>query len=95
MIHKLSTFKYVYIVQCILVCLPKFVNQLFYRSSMNMTIKFEIPATNGTSGMFVAARVDRGGCGVNKAGGVFFFVFPNTSTFIVSSDLSESLWQAK
>ena len=46
-----------------------------------------IPRINGTAGVFIAARVDRGGCDAAAATGVFFTIFPINGTFQVSSDL--------
>ncbi|KAK3727187.1 hypothetical protein RRG08_066154, partial [Elysia crispata] len=59
-----------------------------YWSEMRFTVWFAIPANNGTSGVFVAVRVDRGGCQVQNAQGIFFFVFPSTRKFIVSNDIA-------
>ena len=55
-----------------------------------MNVEFEIPVVNGTDGVFVAARVDRGGCSTNGAKGVFFFVFPITGKFVVTNDLGNT-----
>ncbi|KAK3746527.1 hypothetical protein RRG08_016697 [Elysia crispata] len=60
----------------------------FEWSEMRFTVWFAIPANNGTSGVFVAVRVDRGGCQVQNAQGIFFFVFPSTRKFIVSNDIA-------
>ncbi|RUS83211.1 hypothetical protein EGW08_009022 [Elysia chlorotica] len=56
----------------------------------NISVEFEVPAVNGTDGVFVAARVDRGGCDTSNAQGVFFFVFPTTGKFMVTNDLARS-----
>lgn len=60
----------------------------YERTDMSVDLAFEIPTVNGTNGVFVAARVDKGGCEVNEAQGIFFFAFPSTRKFIVSNDLA-------
>ena len=65
-------------------------NQFLSRTEMAVEVEFEIPAVNGTDGVFVAGRVDKGGCHSNQATGIFFFAFPITGKFIVTNDLGES-----
>ncbi|GFO19227.1 galactocerebrosidase [Plakobranchus ocellatus] len=55
--------------------------------NITVTVEFEIPSVNGTNGVFVAARVDQGGCNVFAAHGIFFFVFAKDGQFIVTNDL--------
>ncbi|KAK3766451.1 hypothetical protein RRG08_066150 [Elysia crispata] len=62
----------------------------FNWTETKISVEFEIPAVNGTDGVFVAARVDRGGCHSNDAQGVFFFVFPITGKFMVTNDLART-----
>ncbi|XP_067656751.1 galactocerebrosidase-like isoform X2 [Haliotis asinina] len=38
-------------------------------------------------GVFLAARVDHGGCHANNNTGVFFYFYPENKTYLVSSDL--------
>ncbi|GFO19229.1 galactocerebrosidase [Plakobranchus ocellatus] len=54
-------------------------------------VDFEIPTVNGTKGVFVAARVDRGSCPTRSAQGIFFSVFPKTDKFVVSNDLAQTM----
>lgn len=56
----------------------------------NISVVFEIPAVNGTDGVFVAARVDQGGCKSNEAMGIFYFVFPITGKVMVTNDLART-----
>ncbi|XP_069140053.1 galactocerebrosidase-like isoform X2 [Argopecten irradians] len=42
---------------------------------------------NGTNGVFVAARVDQGGCQAWQAKGLFFFLFPKEKKYILANDL--------
>jgi len=54
-------------------------------SDIFVETSFELPLVNASTGVFVAARVDKGGCASNQAQGIFFFATPEK--FIVSSDL--------
>ncbi|KAK7508502.1 hypothetical protein BaRGS_00000068 [Batillaria attramentaria] len=47
-------------------------------------------SVNGTDGVFVAARVQNGGCGSYSAKGVFFFLFPEKQMYIVTYDLART-----
>ncbi|XP_025093999.1 galactocerebrosidase-like isoform X2 [Pomacea canaliculata] len=49
-----------------------------------------VGAVNGTNGVFVAARVQNGGCDAYEAKGIFFFLFPQTKRYIVSYDLAHT-----
>lgn len=53
-------------------------------------VDFDIPVLNGTTGVFVAARVDRGSCPTRDAQGIFFFVFPHNNKFMVTNDLAKT-----
>ncbi|GFO05182.1 galactocerebrosidase [Plakobranchus ocellatus] len=59
-------------------------------TDMNVSVSFSIPSVNGTTGVFVATRVDRGGCDSLHAKGIFFYVFPQDDQFIVSGDLART-----
>jgi galactosylceramidase len=60
----------------------------FNWSDIIVQVDVLIPTVNGSFGTFVGARVDRGGCDSNAANGVFFTVYANNGTFIVTSDLA-------
>ena len=47
-----------------------------------------VPSVNGATGIFTAARVDRGGCDVKDATGVFFVLYPDSGMFTVTTDLA-------
>ncbi|XP_059176870.1 galactocerebrosidase-like isoform X3 [Physella acuta] len=49
-------------------------------------VDFEILPVNGTSGVFIAAKVDQGGCEAFWAHGIFFYVLQD-NRFVVSNDL--------
>ena len=50
-----------------------------------------VPDVNSSRGVFVAARVDRGGCTSFLARGIFFFVlFGHRGQAIVARDLGET-----
>ncbi|GFR85270.1 galactocerebrosidase [Elysia marginata] len=59
-------------------------------TQMGISAVVEIPRVNGTDGVFVAARVDRGGCYSNEAQGIFFFTFPITGKLMVTNDLART-----
>ncbi|CAG5125620.1 unnamed protein product [Candidula unifasciata] len=52
-------------------------------------IDFEIPDVNATDGVFVAARVNEGGCEAFIAHGIYFFAFPD-ARYIVANDLART-----
>ncbi|KAH9500900.1 hypothetical protein Btru_069153 [Bulinus truncatus] len=52
-------------------------------------IDFEIPDENATSGVFIAVRVDQGGCQVFAAQGIFFFILRDGS-YILANDLART-----
>lgn len=58
---------------------------------MGMQADVYIPAINGTDGVFLAARLDRGGSDVASASGIFCFIFPRSGTFKVTADLGKLL----
>jgi len=49
-----------------------------------------LPSINGSSGIFTAARVDRGGCDVKSATGIFFTLYPRSGIYTVSSNLAQT-----
>ena len=54
-----------------------------------MRVDILVPSKNGSRGAFVGARIDRGGCDAAAAKGIFFTVYANNGTFVVSSDLGK------
>ncbi|XP_059177074.1 galactocerebrosidase-like isoform X2 [Physella acuta] len=52
-------------------------------------LSYNIPSVNATSGVFIAARVDRGGCGANSAQGFFFFVL-QAGTYVLANNLART-----
>ena len=59
------------------------------RTDLFIRLDVLVPLLNGSNGAFVATRVDRGGCGMNQATGVFYSIFPFNNTYIVSSDIGK------
>jgi hypothetical protein len=47
-----------------------------YRTDISVSVDVKIGTTNGTDGVFLAARIDKGGCQSFYANGVFFYIFP-------------------
>ena len=56
------------------------------RKDLLLQLDVLVPSVNGTEGIFLAQRVDRGGCDSDKARGIYFFAFPGSGTFVLSSD---------
>ena len=44
-------------------------------TDVKVTIDAFVPSVNGTDGVFLAARVDRGGCDTVNAQGIFLWMF--------------------
>jgi len=47
-----------------------------------------VPSVNGSNGILIAVRVDRGGCDVKNAAGVFFVLYIDNGTFEVAVNLT-------
>ena len=62
------------------------VNPVF-RTDIYASVEFNLSPVNGSSGAFIAARVDQGGCTSYIAHGIFFFVFPDK--YIIANDLGK------
>lgn len=60
------------------------------RSDIYVEVEAAVGSVNGTDGIFVAARVEHGGCSTYSAKGLFFFLFPKMQTYIVAYDLGKS-----
>lgn len=52
------------------------------------SVEFSLSPVNGSTGAFIAARVDQGGCTSYLAHGIFFFAFPDK--YIISNDLART-----
>lgn len=60
-----------------------------FRTDVAVQSDVFIPQVNGTEGAFVAVRVDRGGCDVGNAKGLFFSVYLATQKFTLTLDYSK------
>ncbi|XP_060079232.1 galactocerebrosidase-like isoform X2 [Ylistrum balloti] len=60
-------------------------------SDVYVSTDVAIGPVNGTTGVFVAARVDQGGCQSWHAKGIFFFLFPSEKKFILTNDLARTI----
>ena len=59
----------------------------FSRSDIYVEVDAMVSPVNGTSGLVIAARINKGGCRLYWAhSGVYFFVFPRNKTFEVYSE---------
>ena len=65
------------------------INPCIFRGDISTAVDVHIPKVNATKGVFVAARVDHGGCGSLLSLGVYFWVFPGTQRYEVTTDLGE------
>ena len=52
-----------------------------------MSIDAKTGEINGTTGVFLAARVDRGGVKTGGALGVFFYLYPSLQMYKLTSDI--------
>lgn len=59
----------------------------FPRSDISVSAQIRIPSMNSSSGAFLAARVDQGGCTTFLAKGVFFFLDSAKQVAELSLDL--------
>ncbi|XP_076104943.1 galactocerebrosidase-like isoform X3 [Mytilus galloprovincialis] len=64
-------------------------------TDISVSVDVQIGKENGTDGVFLAARVDKGGCQSFYANGVFFYIFPATKMFYLTYDLSRTQLVAK
>ena len=62
---------------------------LGYRRDVTVAADILLPSVNGSQGAGVAVRVDRGGCGVFAAKGVYFWLSATAQKFLVTGDLGE------
>ncbi|XP_076461147.1 galactocerebrosidase-like isoform X1 [Babylonia areolata] len=62
----------------------------FHWTDIYVEVETSIGTVNNTDGVFVAARVQHGGCQAFSADGIFFFIFPETKAYIVANDLART-----
>uniref|UniRef100_A0A8W8IXT9 Glycosyl hydrolase family 59 C-terminal lectin domain-containing protein n=1 Tax=Magallana gigas TaxID=29159 RepID=A0A8W8IXT9_MAGGI len=63
----------------------------FSWTDISITVETQLPKVSGSSGTFVAVRVDQGGCNAWEAKGIFLFILPDQQKFVLGNDL----WQYK
>ena len=56
---------------------------------MNVVVDVLLPNVNASNGVFIAARVDQGGCTTFLAQGIFFYVLFGDNQVIVATDLGK------
>ncbi|XP_062584696.1 galactocerebrosidase-like isoform X2 [Saccostrea cucullata] len=59
-------------------------------TDMAVSVETQIPKVNGSSGSFVAVRVDQGGCNAWEAKGMFFFLLPGEQKYVLANDVSRT-----
>jgi len=57
------------------------------RSDVQVVINVMVPDVNASNGVFVAARVDQGGCTSFLAHGVFFYLLFGTRQVVIATNL--------
>lgn len=62
----------------------------FSWTDISVTVETQIPKVSGSSGTFVAVRVDQGGCNAWEAKGIFLFILPDQQKFVLANDLSRT-----
>lgn len=58
-----------------------------FRSEISVQVDARIPLVNGSSGFFVAARVDQGGCETFMAKGLFLYLLASEQRVVITGDL--------
>ena len=58
-------------------------------SNISVQADVFVPSVNGSSGVFAAARVDRGGCDSEHAAGIFFTLYPRNGSYELTTDLAQ------
>jgi len=65
----------------------------FTRSDVEVIVDILVPNVNASNGVFVAARVDQGGCTTFLANGVYFFLLFGQGHVVIATDLGKcSVW---
>ncbi|XP_052706834.1 galactocerebrosidase-like, partial [Crassostrea angulata] len=59
-------------------------------TDISVTVETQIPKVSGSSGTFVAVRVDQGGCNAWEAKGIFLFILTDQQKFVLANDLSRT-----
>uniref|UniRef100_A0A8W8IZ14 Glycosyl hydrolase family 59 C-terminal lectin domain-containing protein n=1 Tax=Magallana gigas TaxID=29159 RepID=A0A8W8IZ14_MAGGI len=62
----------------------------FSWTDISVTVETQLPKVSGSSGTFVAVRVDQGGCNAWEAKGIFLFILPDQQKFVLANDLSRT-----
>ncbi|XP_046548414.1 galactocerebrosidase-like isoform X2 [Haliotis rubra] len=53
-------------------------------------VDVKLGEVNGTNGVFVAARVDQGGCNAFSSTGIFLYIFPKKNNYILANNLGRT-----
>ena len=51
-------------------------------SDVKVSIDAFVPSANGTEAVFLAARVNKGGCNTNSARGIFLWMYPGAGLLV-------------
>ena len=62
----------------------------FTRSDVHIVVDVLLPNVDASNGVFIAARMDQGGCTTFLAQGVFFYVLFGDNQVIIAKDLGKT-----
>lgn len=57
-------------------------------ANVRLRLDAMVPLVNGSRGVFIGMRINGGGCDTSKKTGIFFTVYINNGTFVVTTDLA-------
>jgi hypothetical protein len=63
---------------------------IFYREDITVSMDARVGKVNGTDGVFLAVRIDRGGTSTGAAKGAYFYLYPANKTYHLTSDLGKA-----
>ena len=78
---KESYYYYYYVINICVLC--------FTRSDVHIVVDVLLPNVNASNGVFIAARMDQGGCTTFLAQGIFLYVLFGDNQVIISTDLGK------
>ena len=68
-----------------------FTDSLFsvFRTDLAVETDAKLSKVNGSHGVFVGSRVNKGGCWIGSSTAFFLFVYPGSQTYVLSGDLGK------
>ncbi|XP_041369129.1 galactocerebrosidase-like isoform X2 [Gigantopelta aegis] len=62
----------------------------YHWSDIYVEAEMRLGPVNASDGVFLAARIDQGGCYTFKTKGIFFFIYPNKQIYVLANDLAQT-----